>query len=423
MVFEAIANWRGDLPGSDLAEMALSIVFIFQLCFGWDLFTSVLNGMGRSWEGARLVAFCLVIILLLLQMRLATRFARKILSYKRGVTKNIWAERLGFCTRAERPIAPRRLEKQVAFLTRRFAAHAPAWQLVIWLRQLMLFAIGLIADQTLPSLEFTNRQMFVTLRLLYAAIAMIVTLLVWRYHREWQPYYYRYQNAMEAWLYSSWVALLVLACIYSLLPPYHRAPDTVKAARRIFEYILFIVLLGSMVGAAAFALYKLRETRRQLAEVDLSEFLLSADAKIDEDLATQLASGTIRLLRCSWMVSPALDAALVTDERTGAKCMPRFQALPPEAFFPPKKAKELFKRGDRSVLVLSYGWNRCAPPSDPTGTTLAAVRRYLVYLTRQGANLDDLALFWECVRPLQILREPRARAPFPIWPLTVGSLA
>ena len=69
--------------------------------------------------------------------------------------------------------------------------------------------------------------------------------------------------------------------------------------------------------------------------------------------------------------------------------MPRLQDLPRAAFFPPDEALALFERGDRSVFVLSYGWNRCAPPSDPSGVTLEAVRRYL---KSEGAKNGDLIM-------------------------------
>ena len=226
------------------------------------------------------------------------------------------------------------------------------------------------------------------LRLVLASLAVITTLAAWRYHHKWQPYYYRFQNSIETWLYASTVTLIVLACIYSALLPE-------GAARIVLEVILLIVLIGSLLGAAGFSFRKLHATRRALASANLSSVLLAADAKIDGDLKNLLRNGTIRLLRCSWLMSDALEAALGTDERTGAHFMPRFQDLPSEAFFSPEEAVKLFSRGDRSVLVLSYGWNRCAPPSDPTGVTLAAVRRYLAH---EGPKAKKLALFWECAR-------------------------
>ena len=54
--------------------------------------------------------------------------------YQRGVADGDW-----------RGAAPRRLAKQVAFPTGRFASHAPSWQLVIWARQFALFVVALVA--------------------------------------------------------------------------------------------------------------------------------------------------------------------------------------------------------------------------------------------------------------------------------------
>lgn len=404
-LFEVVAATRGRFGGSDRADMGLSMIFILQLTFSWKLFGSTLKGVrtggtcnaGTAW----ILALVLVTILLLFQVWLAANFARKIKSYQRGLAHNRWAMRSwrsfcpGWCGLigvTEQTIAPRRLEKQVAFLTRRFANHAPTWQLVIWTRQFALFMISLIAEQMLPRLEQSNQNTFRMLRLIFAALAIVVTLAAWRHHHNRQPYYYRFQNSIEAWLYSSTVTLIALACVYSALPSQRRASGAIRATRVVMELSLLSVLLSSFIGAAVYSVYKLRAARRQLLTIDLSEVLRSADAKIDSDLIVQLAQGNIRLLRCSWLMSHDLDSSLGIDPITGCKFMPRFQDLPTDAFFSPREATALFKRGDRSVLVLSYGWNRCAPPSDPTGVTLTAVRRYLA---SQGTSVLELGLFWE----------------------------
>ena len=62
----------------------------------------------------------------------------------------VWLARCGdhnvvIDTGFTKPVATRRLAKQVAFLTGRFALHAPYWQLVIWTRQLALFLVALAA--------------------------------------------------------------------------------------------------------------------------------------------------------------------------------------------------------------------------------------------------------------------------------------
>ena len=53
-------------------------------------------------------------------------------------------------------LPPRRLAKQVAFLTGRFAPHAPRWQLVIWTRQFALFLVALAATLTRAATSSTS---------------------------------------------------------------------------------------------------------------------------------------------------------------------------------------------------------------------------------------------------------------------------
>ena len=133
--------------------------------------------------------------------------------------------------------------------------------------------------------------------------------------------------------------------------------------------------------------------QKRLKGADLSSVLLAADDLIDADLKRLIRRGIIRLLKCSWLMSDdQCEAAFGIDALTGARFMPRLQDLPSAAFFSPDEAAALFERGDRSVFVLSYGWNHCVPPSDPTGVTLSAVRRFL---KSEGAKVAQLALLWD----------------------------
>ena len=104
----------------------------------------------------------------------------------------------------------------------------------------------------------------------------------------------------------------------------------------------------------------------------------------------RLADGTIRLLRCDWLLSDASDAALSRDA-AGSVTMRRRQELPDEAFFAPEEAAALLRRGDRSVFALSHGWQVAAHP-DPHGFTLARLRRAL---HAEAAADKGAALFWD----------------------------
>ena len=143
---------------------------------------------------------------------------------------------------------------------------------------------------------------------------------------------------MEKWLLLSAIALLGFACIYSALP------DETAAARGALEAWLLMLLLGSLIGAAIYLAIRWRAMRQALAGIDLSKVLLEADADIDKPLIKELELGTIRLLRCSWLLD-SKDAVIR-----------RHQDLPSEAFVSPKQASKMIRRGDRSVIVLSYAW-------------------------------------------------------------------
>jgi hypothetical protein len=118
--------------------------------------------------------------------------------------------------------------------------------------------------------------------------------------------------------------------------------------------------------------------------------LLKADRNADVQLRARLVDGSVRLLRCAWLLSAESDASLGRSP-TGDVIMKRRQELPHAAFFSPEEAAALLDRGDRSVLALTYRWLTADHP-EPYGTTLAAVRSFL--LTAQGA--DACGLFWEC---------------------------
>ena len=70
--------------------------------------------------------------------------------------------------------------------------------------------------------------------------------------------------------------------------------------------------------------------------------------------------------------------------------MKRQQDLPEDAFFSCEEAENVFSKGNRSVLVLSYGWHTATEP-DPTGYTLTQVRRYL----ESEPSTKGCALFWD----------------------------
>jgi len=322
---------------------------------------------------------------------LCLRFARNVNAYRRGLAGGGWHIKSFWsccccccccCRSKPMPITPRRLTHRVRYFTHRFAPHAPRWQWVIWARQLALVAAGAAA---LP-LQRTHTT-FVSVAILVVAVAIPIILIAWFFHRRHQPYAYRFQNAIEAFLLASTVVLLLLAVIYSALSQEFEAGS---AALTVCEVALMAVLLGSLLVAAVVVVHDALSSRRRLKNIDLTAVLATAEKRFDGVIAERLRDGTIRLLCCDWLASSASDAFLGRDPTTGRPIILRRQDMPAEAYFSPEEAAALFSRGDRSVLVLSYGWHTC-PHSDPHGLTLAKVRHYL----RGDPSTSGCAMFWD----------------------------
>ena len=79
-------------------------------------------------------------------------------------------------------------------------------------------------------------------------------------------------------------------------------------------------------------------------------------AEIERPLFDRLKDGTIRLLRCSWLMSPEADAMLGLDPDTNSPILLRRQDMPNEAYASPAEAAEQLSRGDRSVLSITHCW-------------------------------------------------------------------
>lgn len=97
-------------------------------------------------------------------------------------------------------------------------------------------------------------------------------------------------------------------------------------------------------------------------ETDVGALLLATERQLEEPIRMRLRDGTIRLLKCDWLIDPRAKAFLnedlpagsgIINSPDGTALMRRRQDLPPEAFFSPKEAERLYAAGTRSVLVLS----------------------------------------------------------------------
>lgn len=127
---------------------------------------------------------------------------------------------------------------------------------------------------------------------------------------------------------------------------------------------------------------------REAIEKHISPILI---LNIDDPLRGRLADGTIRLLRVDWLISTAANLDL--GRAVNGSCIfRRRQELPDSAFVPEREAEFMLNRGTRSVLVLSHAWQSRVHP-DPQGTTLAALRHYLMI----DQTTARCGIFIECV--------------------------
>ncbi len=414
LVLLAYREWlglRGDVARAAQAELALSLVFSLQLVFswrvveGWAIGTAVyLEQIRRSRavvgtkfsfmqelgeyvnrDPTALPPAVCAVGLLLLQLYLVGRFSRLVQSFHRGIKQGQWrlSGVCGCLWDGGHAVHPRHLSNQVYFLTRRFAPHAPRWQLVIWARQLTLVTVAGSAKAVQLLEPTASAAADDPARFGFAAAIIVVLLVGWRAHATTQPFAYRYQNSIESALYAATILVVVLACLCSTLQ------DEREPAFVVLEGLVLLLLVGSFILAVAYTVLQLRAIRQFLSNGDdlSGAVLANADAKIDAPLRERLADGTIRLLRCRWLVSAAADTFLrqgwtfCGSETMSTPKLCRRQELPPEAFCTPNEAVALLERGDRSVLAVSHRWQTYSHP-DPVGSTLATI----LSLSRRARN-------------------------------------
>lgn len=376
IVAVAIARARGLADLSDSLELALSIAFALPLVTTWRSVVSLarlsaaaptsqrailkLAGLPGEFYASQIATFrsaahrlkalealaiSLISLLLVLQLCLAVHFVRRMHAQHRGTRrlqeKGEWPSELP---------SPRRIARRCAYLSGRFAAHAPLWELVIWLRQLALQIVAVALDFSLGDAHTLPARS--ALRSSLAATTLLVLIVAWALQWWHRPYAFRLQNRLASYLFGSSILLLALGLGYSSLVV---AEESVAEwLRLLVEALMLVVLLGGLLGGLLVLARDVRATRRALDALDEASTLTIADEQIDAPLAERLRDGTIRLVACAWLMSSESDAVLL-DQSTNVSVIRRCQDLPPEAFVPTAVAAELLRRGDRSVLALSYG--------------------------------------------------------------------
>ena len=303
-----------------------------------------------------------------------------------------------------------RLNTRISYFLERFGKHASFWQIVIWARQLLLLAIvSSTFDAVLPStISGPTRVPWIRL-----GLALFVQIGAWVAHALVQPYMLAIDNAIESWL-------MAVSCVMIAVGAAYKATTEAGASegvRLAIEVVGGVCLLGGTSTATFHAAQQWRRLQLELNSVD--------DFSLHEKLEESLGKGTIRLLRCSWLLDKypestegegATPLDINGDEwlKTGGGAVStklrRFQELPAEAFCSADEAVSLANSGSRRILVLSHCWLTSSDP-DPQGIHLTALLRYL---RSMGREVRGDALFWGESPQLDQL-SPHAFALLP-WP-------
>ena len=209
-----VALCRRRLDIADTAELVLSLIYSLLFTFGWSLvlefvayavddferiFECEVDGFERPCVTGIPPAFFTEPALGALLLVVLIRFFGNVLAFKRGVNSGVWRRHTNPCFACRssersqsfgRPIPPRRLERQVAYLVGRFARHAPRWQIVIWLRQLLVLLLAYTSDVVFVTTDNfdTAEETFDAVRYAIATVAIAVTLVFWRLHRRALPF-------------------------------------------------------------------------------------------------------------------------------------------------------------------------------------------------------------------------------------------
>jgi lysylphosphatidylglycerol synthetase-like protein (DUF2156 family) len=345
-----------------------------------DAFTSLLT---NPLVTAALVTACLLMVV---QTTLLCQMVSHVRTFHHGATAGMWqAGRL----------PPRQQYQRVEFLVGRWREPSDTqhgwlvrfWQFAVWARQLGLLVVANGSSMVLYQLDSdleAHAAYRTTAKWTVLGLGLIILAAALTAQVCFRPFARALDNSLEAFLLATGVLVLLLGGVYDQLlssVSLQHAEGTLS----VVQTLLICVLLGGLLVATLAALWDAHRHRTN----DLSAVLARAEQRLDGPIRERLLDGSIRLLRCAWLLSSEANAALGRSA-SGVVIMRRQQDLPEAAFFSPCKAAELFDRADRSVLVLSYRW-----------------------LTAARALATAKTLVARCVVLRQLAFEPRSRAKTP----------
>jgi Leucine-rich repeat (LRR) protein len=295
----------------------LSLFLIFGFIGMWRAFDRlmfiviVFVSNTRSWPNhgdwttrAAIFAGCMGSMLCCISSAWALRLRHYANAYARGLTTGEWLWR-----------SPLELDRRLAYLTHRFTSHAPNWQFALWLRQLLMLVVGSRAismaletsaadcnDSSIGDTSGLSCSSFMVCAEEPAAaytmccacgggtpaaspavlgalsalpwvqlglnLLIITVSLVWHHKR--QPYAFASQNTLESGLLFSVALLLLLAILY------HTVATTDGNVSPALDALMAVLVLGSLVSAALFAVLDWRRQQKDRAPLSLDDQLVGA---------------------------------------------------------------------------------------------------------------------------------------------------
>ena len=259
--------------------------------------------------------------LLCVQLLLAIRYSRQLAAFSAFLDGDLPRQGL--------QLPPAQLALRLRYLARRFAPHAPTWELVIWAWQATLLVVSEILNSLLPAIAH-DQSVTAVAQLIAIIVVECIILAGWYAHHKRCPYARTMQNRLASGLYGVSVWCLALVFLYTILEqsssiPFSDAPTEMSL---VIEWLLFSLVIGGIAVALVVVVIDARRMAHTLASVDAASALLltlADEELIDRRLRQRLRDGDIRLLRCSWLRAGC--ESTLRDEKTGAIVMKRQQDL------------------------------------------------------------------------------------------------
>jgi hypothetical protein len=320
-------------------------------------------------------------------------------AFHRGATAGMWLAG---------GLPPRQQYQRVEFLVGRWREPSDTrhgwlvhfWQFVVWARQLSLLSVASASEMVLyqfdPTLE-AHATYRAAVKWTMLGLGLLILLVAFAAQVCFRPFVRALDNSLEAFLLAMGVLVLLLGGVYDQLLSAVSLQHADGALSVVQALIMFVLLSGLLVATLA-AVWDARRDRAK----ELSAVLTRAEQRLDGPIRERLLDGSIRLLRCAWLLSVEANAELGRSA-SGVIIIRRRQDLPEAAFVSPCEAATLFDRADRFVLVLSYRWLTAA-------RALKSPKPSVAHCVGLRASRSSFALV---PRPRPFWLHTRRRAPLP----------